>query len=51
MIPGQRVSPETDRDPIEFRDELAAAWGDPHQERQVAWTLCLRIGIITGSKP
>jgi hypothetical protein len=31
--------------------ELTTAWGDPSQEREVAWTLCLRVGIITGTKP
>ena len=30
---------------------LAAAWGDPDQEREVAWTLFLRVGMITGTKP
>jgi len=34
----------------EIRDELAGAWGDPDQEREVAWTLFLRVGMITGKK-
>jgi len=43
---------ETRRDPIgEIREELAAAWGDPDQEREVTWTLRLRVGMITGTKP
>ena len=47
MIPGQRVSPETERDPIDvIRDELAAAWSDPSQERQIAWDLHLRVGTV-----
>jgi|SRR5208337_3189499 len=48
----QRFRKETGRDPIgEIRDDLAAAWGDPDQEREVAWTLFLRLGMITGTKP
>jgi len=48
----QRFGKETDRDPIgEFRDDLAAAWGNPDQGREVAWTLFLRVGMITGTKP
>ena len=45
--------PQRDRArPIdEIRDDLAAAWGDPSQEREVAWTLRLRVGMITGTKP
>ena len=35
----------------EIWDDLAAAWGDPDQEREVAWTLRLRVGMITGTKP
>jgi hypothetical protein len=34
-----------------IRGELAAAWGDPDQQREVAWTLFLRVGMITGTKP
>ena len=45
----QRYRKETGRDPIgEIREELAAAWGDPSQEREVTWTLRLRVGMITG---
>ena len=48
----QRYRKETRRDPIdEIRGELAAAWGDPDQQREVAWTLFLRVGMITGTKP
>jgi len=48
----QRYRIETRRDPIgEIREELAAAWGDPDQEREVAWTFFLRVGMITGTKP
>jgi len=28
-------------------DELAAAWGDPLQERRISWPLALRVGRIT----
>jgi ubiquinone/menaquinone biosynthesis C-methylase UbiE len=35
----------------EIRDELAAAWGDPNEEREFSWDLHLRVGIITGTKP
>lgn len=28
-------------------DELAAAWGDPRQERRISWPLALRVGRIT----
>ena len=48
----QRYRKETRRDPIgEIRDDLVAAWGDPDQQREVAWTLFLRVGMITGTKP
>ncbi len=48
----RRYRIETRREPIgEIRDDLAAAWGDPDQEREVAWTLFLRVGMITGTKP
>jgi len=47
----QRFRKETGRDPIgEIRYELAASRGDPSQERDVAWTLRLRVGMITGKK-
>lgn len=37
----------TGRDPIEeIRDDLTAAWGDPEQEREVAWDLHLRVGRV-----
>jgi SAM-dependent methyltransferase len=45
----QRYRKETERDPIdEIREELTAAWGDPTEEREVAWDLHLRVGRITG---
>jgi ubiquinone/menaquinone biosynthesis C-methylase UbiE len=43
-----RYSTQTGRDPMdEIRDELAGAWGDPQQERQVAWDLFMRVGRIS----
>ena len=45
----QRFRKEAGRDTLdEFRDELAAAWGDPEGEREVAWDLHLRVGRISG---
>jgi len=42
-----RYSTQTGRDPMdEIRDELAGAWGNPQQERQVAWELFMRVGRI-----
>ncbi len=32
----------------QIRDELAAAWGDPEQEREVALDLFMRVGMIGG---
>src|SRR5271157_455253 len=38
--------------PIEdIGEDLAASRGDPDQEREVTWTLHLRVGMITGTKP
>ncbi len=42
-----RYREKTGRDPVdEVREELLAAWGDPEQERQVAWDLYLRAARI-----
>jgi ubiquinone/menaquinone biosynthesis C-methylase UbiE len=47
-----RYLTQTGRDPIdEIRDELAGAWGDPQQERQVTWDLFMRVGRITERSP
>ncbi len=32
----------------EIRDELAGAWGNPQQERQVSWELFMRVGKVSG---
>jgi SAM-dependent methyltransferase len=43
----ERYRNKTGRDPIgEIRDELTKAWGDPDQEREIAWTLFLRVGRL-----
>ena len=43
-----RYGKQTGRDPIdEIREELAEAWGDPEQERQVAWELFMRVGRVS----
>jgi len=43
-----RYRTQTGREPMdEIRDELAGAWGDPQQERQVAWDLFMRVGRIS----
>ena len=45
----QRYRKETGRDPLdEIRNDLAGAWGDPQQEREVGWDLHLRVGRVTG---
>jgi hypothetical protein len=45
----QRFRKETGRDPLdEIREELAAAWGDSHKIREVAWDLHLRVGRVIG---
>lgn len=48
----QRYRERTGRDPIELiRQDLTAAWGDPHVVRAVEWPLFMRIGrnqIISG---
>ena len=31
----------------EIRDDLAAAWGDPDQVREVAWDLFMRVGKVS----
>jgi ubiquinone/menaquinone biosynthesis C-methylase UbiE len=42
-----RYRKQTGRQPTdEIRDELAGAWGDPQQERQVAWDLFMRVGRV-----
>ena len=42
-----RYRNETGHDPIDpIRDELTAAWGDPHEVRQITWDLHLRIGLV-----
>jgi SAM-dependent methyltransferase len=39
----------TGRDPLgEIRDELAAAWGNSDQQRDVTWDLHLRVGRVPG---
>ena len=44
-----RYRTQTGREPTdEIRDELAGAWGDPQQERQVAWDLFMRVGKVSG---
>ena len=44
-----RYRTQTGREPTdEIRDELAGAWGDPRQERQVAWDLFMRVGKVSG---
>ena len=44
----QRFRKETGRDALdEVRDELAAAWGDPSREREVAWDLHVRVGRVS----
>jgi ubiquinone/menaquinone biosynthesis C-methylase UbiE len=44
-----RYRTQTGRDPIgEIRDDLTKAWGDPDQDRQIAWDLFMRVGMITG---
>ena len=44
-----RYRTQTGREAMdEIRDELAAAWGDPRQERQVAWDLFMRVGKVSG---
>jgi len=43
-----RYRAQAGREPMdEIRDELVGAWGDPLQERQVAWDLFMRVGRIT----
>ena len=43
----QRYQKRTGRDPVELiKAELAQAWGDLDQERQVTWPLHLRVGRI-----
>lgn len=43
----QSYRKKTGRDPIdEVRDDLASAWGDPEQRREVAWDLSLRVGRV-----
>jgi hypothetical protein len=43
----KRCTKETGRDPIaEFADLFANAWGDPEEEKTVAWPLVLRAGRI-----
>ncbi len=43
-----RYRTQTGREPTdEIRDELAGAWGDPQQERQVAWDLLMRVGKVS----
>jgi SAM-dependent methyltransferase len=43
----QRYRKETGRDAIdEIRGELTASWGDPSEEREVAWDLHLRVGRV-----
>ena len=38
---------QTGREPmVEIRDDLAAAWGDPEQERRVDWDVFMRVGMI-----
>jgi hypothetical protein len=46
----QRFRKKTGETPLTIWDDLAAAWGDPDQVREVAWTLFLRVGMITGKK-
>ncbi len=42
-----RYRKQTGREPTdEIRDELAAAWGDSQEERQVAWDLFMRVGRV-----
>ena len=44
-----RYRTQTGREPTdEIRDELARAWGDPRQERQVAWDLFMQVGKVSG---
>ena len=44
-----RYRTQTGREPTdEIHDELAGAWGDPRQDRQVAWDLFMRVGKVSG---
>ncbi|HUF65576.1 MAG TPA: class I SAM-dependent methyltransferase [Gemmatimonadaceae bacterium] len=46
----QRYRERTGRDPIAaIREDLAAAWGDPHTARVVEWPLFMRIGRMGSS--
>jgi SAM-dependent methyltransferase len=37
------------REPVdEVREDLAAAWGDPQQQRDVTWNLYMRVGTVAG---
>jgi SAM-dependent methyltransferase len=43
-----RYPAQTGKDPLDLiRDELAMAWADPAQERDVTWPLCVRVGRIS----
>ncbi len=43
----KRCAKETGREPVrEYRDRLAAAWGDPAAEKTISWPLVLRAGRI-----
>ncbi len=45
-----RYRDQTGRDPVDtVREELAAAWGNPEDRRQVSWDLHLRAARIHGT--
>ncbi len=47
-----RYQKETGRDPLdEIREGLTAAWGDPDQERTVAWPIFIRAGRAGAAPP
>ena len=40
---------QTGQNPIDpFREDLAAAWGDPDRQREIVWPLHMRVGRISG---
>ncbi len=45
----QRYIQQNGGDPRELiRDEMAAAWGDPDQEREIRWPIMMRAGHPRG---
>jgi SAM-dependent methyltransferase len=48
----QRYRAATGADALDLvRDDLAAAWGDPGREREIAWPLSLRVGRVDPDGP